>query len=164
MRNDVNQDGNSEQDFLWRASRNSVTAQRHTLCSSMAAAGLQSTDVLHYESRAIRAGLKASINRLTSAKGYIPSSLTPEELRQHGVPQDWSAPKVIVDFEEVRNGLCRGGMQWRVRCYGQCPGRMASALCFAAAMSRGADEKQGVHDWVCAPGSSIGHVHKGCAR
>lgn len=74
----------------------------------MAAAGLQSTDVLHYESRAIRAGLKASINRLASAKGYIPSSLTPEELRQHGVPQDWSAPKVIVDFEEVRNGLSRG--------------------------------------------------------
>lgn len=75
----------------------------------MAAAGLQSTDVLHYESRAIRAGLKASINRLASAKGYIPSSLTPEELRQHGVPQDWSAPKVIVDFEEVRAwAVCMG--------------------------------------------------------
>ena len=119
-----------------------------TLCSSMAAAGLQSTDVLHYESRAIRAGLKASINRLASAKGYIPSSLTPEELRQHGVPQDWSAPKVIVDFEEVRNGPSRGGMQWRVRC----EGRVAHAPRSAAATSRGLTWKQGIHGWCARQG------------
>ncbi|KAG1681147.1 hypothetical protein FOA52_015590 [Chlamydomonas sp. UWO 241] len=53
-------------------------------------------DAQHYESRAIREGLKASIKRLSHTKGYIPAMLI---ATQSSVEQDFRSPTQNIDLE-----------------------------------------------------------------
>ena len=57
-----------------------------------------STDMMHYQSRAIRDGLKASIQRLDKAKAHIPPPL---KMKQNVMDQDWVAPSDNLDFHKA---------------------------------------------------------------
>ena len=57
------------------------------------------TDTMHYHSRAIRDGLKASIKRLDKAKAHIPLPLTTNKnIMMH---QDWVAPSGSMEFRKA---------------------------------------------------------------
>eukprot|EP00798_Chlamydomonas_sp_ICE-L_P002777 gene2777-12654_t len=62
------------------------------------------SDVMHYESRAIRDALKASNSRLSSAKVHVPSNLIAEQyVERHGrrrAELDWIQPCVQVSLED----------------------------------------------------------------
>lgn len=63
-------------------------------------AGFETTDTLHYHSRAIRDGLKASINRLAHAKAHIPLPEFAASNTQNNIQQDWTAP-ASMDFDKA---------------------------------------------------------------
>ena len=62
-------------------------------------AAFETTDTMHYHSRAIKDGLKASIQRLEKAKAHIPPPLVNNS---KNVQQDWLAPSANADFDKVR--------------------------------------------------------------
>lgn len=67
----------------------------------MANEAFSTRDTMHYHSRAIRAGLKASILRLDKAKAHIPLPLTSKT--NESVQQEWVAPTASLDFLKVRH-------------------------------------------------------------
>uniref|UniRef100_A0A7R9VF90 Uncharacterized protein n=1 Tax=Chlamydomonas euryale TaxID=1486919 RepID=A0A7R9VF90_9CHLO len=58
------------------------------------------TDLMHYETRAIRDGLAASVKRLNAAKGYIPPMKTAATMGAGSVEQDWSPPGTCIDLKQ----------------------------------------------------------------
>ena len=63
-------------------------------------AGFETTDTMHYHSRAIREGLKASISRLAHAKAHIPAPEFAASNNHNNIQQDWAAPN-SVDFDKA---------------------------------------------------------------